>query len=96
MTSSIVQDSFDDIIAKYDPTKNETRNILSKYEKAKLLGLRQEQLARGAEPMVDTRHMKSVYDIAKRELEERTMPLMIMRVLPGGVKEYWRLEDMVL
>lgn len=96
MSSSIVQDSFDDIMAKYDPSKNETRNILSKYEKAKLLGLRQEQLARGAEAMVDTRKYTNIVDIAQRELQERTMPLMIMRVLPGGVKEYWKLEDMVV
>jgi len=94
MTSSIIQDSFEDIMAKYDPAKNESRNILSKYERTKILGLRQEQLARDAKPTVDTRKLKTIQEIAEKELEQRTLPFMIMRVMPNGTKEYWKLEDM--
>lgn len=90
-------EDFNDIHKNYDPSKNTTKNILSKYEKVKIIGLRAEQLQRGATPFVEVeKDMVSVVDIAKKELFERRLPFMLCRKLPNGKKEYWRLIDMVI
>ena len=93
--TQIVED-YADVMHNYDPTKNTTRNVLTRYEKAKLIGMRMEQLARGFPPCVDDTSMSSVRDIAIKELETRTMPFMIARTLPNGKKEYWKLDDMIV
>lgn len=62
------------------------RNYLTKYDIARLIGQRATQLANGAEPTVDTTGMIDYLKIAEKELENRTIPLMIRRVLPNGKK----------
>ena len=90
-------EDFNDIMASYDPTKNKTKNILSKYERVKILGCRAEQLQRGAIPNVSIDENNFVpLEVAKRELAERKIPFMVVRKLPNGSKEYWRLDDMII
>lgn len=91
-----IVDNYADVMHDYDPSKNTTRNVLTRYEKAKLIGMRMEQLSRGFPPCVDDTGMTNVRDIAFKELETRAMPLMIARHLPNGKKEYWKLEDMII
>lgn len=93
--SKIIED-YKDIVNAYDPRTNITKNILSKYEKTKIIGLRMEQLARSADPYVDIGNTFDPYDIAIRELRDRKLPYMICRTLPNGKKEYWRLDDMLI
>lgn len=95
--SKIIED-YKDIIKAYNPKLNITNNILSKYEKTKIIGLRMEQLARQAEPYVDVDTTKPFdpFEISQRELRERKIPFMICRTLPNGIKEYYRLEDMII
>lgn len=90
-------EDYHDVIKSYDPSKNTTRNILTKYEKVKIIGLRAEQLQRGAAPHVefDKDHFNPI-TIATKELETRKLPFMICRTLANGEKEYWRLDDMVM
>lgn len=99
MTSKrqVVQD-FQDITSKYNPDNNKTMNILSKYEKTKIIGMRMEQLARSATPYVDvdTTRPFDPYEIATKELHARKLPFMICRTLPNGEKEYWKLDDMLI
>lgn len=90
-------EDFHDIARNYDPTKNYTRNFLTKYERVKVIGLRAEQLQRGAIPCVDFDEKNfNPIEIATQELQSRKLPFMISRSLPNGEKEYWRLEDMVI
>ena len=91
-------EDFNDIMRKYDPTKNKTKNILTKYERVKIVGLRSEQLQRGADPYVEVDHSKDFNprDIATEELRQRKLPFMIKRPLPDGTSEYWRLDDMII
>ena len=98
MSSIISQDTYTDIVANYNPENNSSKNIMSRYEKAKIIGLRLQQLAAGAEPTVDVKNFKGVdlRTIALEELKQRKLPFMLMRQLPLGVKEYWKLEDLVL
>ena len=94
--SKIVQD-YNDIIASYNPRNNTTKNILSKYEKTKIIGMRMEQLARNAEPYVSIEPGRfNPLEIAEKELMERKLPFMVCRKLPNGKMEYWRLCDMII
>lgn len=93
---TIVED-YHDIIRAYDPSKNSTRNIMTIYEKVKIVGLRAEQLRRGAHPLIEFKGNEfNPIDIATKELYARTLPFMVARTLPNGEKEYWRLEDMII
>lgn len=95
-SSSLIQDTYNNIDSNYNPAKNKSKNIMSRYEKAKIMGLRLQQLAGGAEPTIDTTNFKNIRDIALEELKQRKLPFMIVRNLPLGVKEYWKLEDMLI
>jgi DNA-directed RNA polymerase I, II, and III subunit RPABC2 len=97
-SSKIIQDDFYDIIRAYEPTKNKTKNILTKYERVKIIGLRSEQLQRGADPYVpiDNKIDFNPRDIAIEELKNNKLPFMLRRMLPDGTYEYWRLDDMII
>ena len=89
-------ESFEEIAANYDPLKNTTRNIMSKYEKAKIIGMRIQQLANGATTLVDTSKLKSVQEIVYAELEQKVLPFIVIRALPNGTSEYWKVKDMIV
>lgn len=89
-------EDYSDIMRKYDPSKNTTKNILTKYEKVKIIGIRTVQLARGAEPVVEWEGEFDAKKIAIQELMERKLPFMISRKLPNGSREYYRLDDLII
>jgi DNA-directed RNA polymerase I, II, and III subunit RPABC2 len=91
-------EDFNDIYKKYDCTKNVTSNILNKYEKVKILGLRAEQIQRGAKIYIEVPEINeiSALEIAKMELTQKKIPFMLSRKLPNGNIEYWRLDDMII
>ena len=71
--------------------------ILTKYEKARILGVRAKQLNNGAMPFVKLN--EDVIDsflIAEKELNERKLPFIIQRPMPNGNSEYWKLDDLEL
>jgi len=82
------------VLATYDPSKNVTEPRLFRYELAKILGLREEQIARQAKPLVEVDRKMSVREIVFKELKEKKLPFMICRTLPNNIKEYWKLEDL--
>lgn len=99
MSSKIFQtEDFNDIMKKYNPANNKTKNILSKYERVKIIGLRSEQLQRGADPYVeyDTTVPFNPRAIADEEMRQRKLPFMLRRTLPDNSTEYWRLDDMII
>lgn len=72
-----------------------TYPILTKYEKARILGLRISQLNKGAKPLIE--YNQFIIDnniIAEKELQDKRLPFIIMRPIPNGGKEYWRLQDL--
>jgi DNA-directed RNA polymerase I, II, and III subunit RPABC2 len=87
-------------LAQYDPRKNKSSQVMSKYERSAVMGMRIEQLARGAKPFVqltpEEEARMTPEDVAERELFERRVPFVIKRTLPNGAHEYWRIEDMVI
>lgn len=88
--------NFNDFSAQYQPNLNTSSNRMSKYEFAKIIGLREEELDRGAPPTIPTENLKSTKEICLKELKEKTIPFIISRSLPNGKKEYWRIADMVI
>jgi DNA-directed RNA polymerase I, II, and III subunit RPABC2 len=68
---------------------------LTKYEKARVIGVRAKQINMGAQIFIDVD--PSIIDgaiIAEKELFARKMPFIIRRPLPGGGSEYWNLTDL--
>jgi len=74
---------------------HKTIPILSRYEKARILGERAKQLNCGAEAFIEVDEtLIDGYLIALKELEEKKIPFIIQRPLPNGACEYWSLKDL--
>lgn len=89
--SNVVKDKNGNII---DPF-HKTIPILTKYEKAKIIGIRAQQINSGAEPFiaVDT-NMIDGLTIAHEELMKHKIPFIIRRPMPNGASEYWNINDL--
>ena len=99
--------NMDEIYASSVVTRNEnniivdalhkTNPIMTKYEKARLLGMRTKQLnnSKKIKPYVrvDKPTMNNTI-IAEMELEQKKLPFIIERPLPGGGVEYWNVKDL--
>lgn len=76
---------------------HKTYPFLTIYERTKIIGLRANQLSKGAKPFIAVPdHITDVRDIARLELEQKRLPYIIKRPLPNGKFEYWRLIDLML
>ena len=71
-----------------------TRPFLTKYEKVKLLAYRTNQLARGAKTMIKTKKLMSSKEIAIIELNEKVIPLLLLRPIPNGKSELWNIREL--
>jgi len=88
---TVVRDIKGNII---DPL-HKTLPILSRYEKARILGERAEQINSGAQSFIELDPtMIDGYLIALKELDQKKIPFIIQRPLPNGGSEYWRLCDL--
>lgn len=89
--ATVVRDKQNYII---DPL-HRTLPILTRYEKARILGERARQINAGASPMIDVEPtLIDGYLIALKELEQKRIPFIIQRPLPNGTSEYWRVSDL--
>lgn len=76
---------------------HKTMPFLTKYEKTRILGQRAKQLNQGAQPVIPIdKKIIDGYLIAQLELQQKALPFIIRRPLPGGKSEYWRLADLEL
>lgn len=76
-----------------------TREYFTKYEYTALLSMRAQQLADGGKPLVGIEGLKTsdpmfVWNVAKREIEQRKLPFIIRRQLPDGNSEFWSVQEM--
>ena len=75
---------------------HKTYPFLTKYESARIVGFRSNQLSQGAQPFVTVpEHVTDVREIARMELAAKRLPYIIKRPLPDGTYEYWRLQDLL-
>lgn len=92
--TKVIRNTFGNVI---DPL-HKTLPILTKFERTKILGLRSYQLDNGSEPLVeipDNDTFIPSYIIAEKELNSNKLGFfIIMRPLPNGKREYWKLDDL--
>jgi DNA-directed RNA polymerase I, II, and III subunit RPABC2 len=74
---------------------HKTLPYLTKYERARILGVRAKQINTGATPFVKlSEEIIDGYVIAEMELKEKKIPFIIKRPMPNGGSEYWFLKDL--
>ena len=89
--SKVIKDKSGKIV---DPLHT-TLPILTRYEKAKIIGLRAKQINNGAPVLIDVPHnVIEGLTIAEWELMEKKVPFIIRRPLPNGGSEYWKVSDL--
>jgi DNA-directed RNA polymerase subunit K/omega len=71
-----------------------SKPILTKYEYVRLLTDRSKQLAQGAKPMLKNIQDLSSKEIAKLELKNKIIPLIIERPVPNSTSERWKLSEL--
>ena len=87
----IVRDN-DNIIC--DPL-HKTIPFLTKYEKTRVIGQRTKQIESGALPFIKVpENIIESHIIAELELQQKRIPFIIRRPIPGGGCEYWNLKDL--
>ena len=76
-----------------NPVARKSRPILSKYEATSIIGMRAQQIIRGSTPFVESTEVNPI-DIALEELRAKLIPIIVRRVMPDGVSEYWRMTEL--
>lgn len=69
---------------------------LTKYERARVLGIRALQIGKGAQPMVHIDGLTDAMDIAKRELSRHKIPIVIRRKYPDGSYIDIKVSEMII
>lgn len=78
-------------------SENTTKNVLTKYERVKVLCIRAEQIQRGSPIMFEYDPKKIPWNphrIALEELKQKKCPLIIQRTLPNGKIENFKVNEM--
>ena len=74
---------------------HKTLPILSKYERAKILGQRAKQINNGDKVYIQIPdNIIDSYLIAELELKAKKLPFIIKRPIIGGNSEYWKIKDL--
>ena len=80
--------------SNYFKNERSSRPYITKFEKAKIIGARAEQLADGLKANIRVpEYLTDVREIAEKEFYEKKIPYIIRRKLPDGTFEYFRLTD---
>ena len=88
---------YTDLYQNYDISKNITTPNMTKYEYTQCLGMRAQQIAMGAEPLIEvTEDLDDVVLIATEELRQRKTPFIIKRKIGDNEFEFWKIEDMII
>lgn len=85
-----------EVMTNYQELKKtyKTKPILTKYEKTKIIGIRAQQIASGAKPLIDVpNYLTNSIDIAELELTKRKTPFIVKKKF-GNSFEYWKIEDL--
>lgn len=90
--SKVVRNDKGDIVDGF----HTTAPFLTKYEKARIIGTRAEQIERGAPSFIKDLDENIIHGrtIAIEEFEKKLIPFIIARPLPNKKVEYWKLQDL--
>ena len=67
---------------------------MTKYEYVKILSIRTQQLAKSAKKMALGVQDLSIKEIAKLEIKNKTVPLIIKRPIPNHEPEIWYVKEL--
>lgn len=87
------------LLANYDPLQNVSVMFMTKYERTAMLGIRMEQLSQGSPSVLtddELNGLASTEAIAEKELTLKKIPFLILRTLPSGRHEIFKVEDMII
>lgn len=73
-----------------------SKYIMTKYEKAEIIGLRAAQISNGSPIYIDPKGETDVGRIALMELLQGKLPMKIERTLPNGKIIVIKLKDMII
>lgn len=73
-----------------------TTPYLTKYERARVLGVRALQISMNAPIMVELEGETDPLEIAMKELRQNKIPLIIRRKLPDGSYEDWSVNELIV
>jgi len=101
----IIQNNYNEILALCNIVRNDkglivdelhrTYPFITKYEYARIIGIRSKQLNNGADPFIKlARGVIDGFTIAKLEMDAKKVPFIIARPLPNGSREYWKVQDL--
>lgn len=89
--STIVRNQDGQIVDNF----HKTLPFVTKFERARILGVRAKQINNGAAVMIDVpEHVIDGYTIAQMEYEQKKIPFIVKRPLPNGAVEYWKFADL--
>lgn len=90
-------ESYDEMMKRWEENRDKRKSFpfLTKYEYTKMIGIRAEQISKGAKPLVETEGLVESIDIAEREYKEGKLPFLIERPMPNGTTELWRLDELI-
>lgn len=97
---SYVEDSDTHSLAPKERSTKLTDNLITPYEYARLLMHRATELKLGYKPMIEWNDSYDPIAIAKREIELRVVPLVVVRRIPdlksglGYKEEIWELKNL--
>ncbi len=86
-----VERSYSDYVSK----DKRTLPYINKYERAKILGIRAQQIAKGMKPLVNVTNKTNIYEIVEEEYQKKLIPLIVRRYLPDNTHEDWKLSDFI-
>ena len=80
----------------YDKSKNILSNVLTKYEKTKVIFERMQMISNGSSPYISNPEKYiDIYDIVLEELKQKKVPFIIKRTI-NDRDEYFKLEDLII
>ncbi|KAL3123756.1 hypothetical protein niasHT_009413 [Heterodera trifolii] len=83
-----------DVSDKVASSNRVTTPFMTKYERARVLGTRALQIAMGAPVMVEIEGESDPLEIARKELKDQKIPIIIRRYLPDGSFEDWGIDEL--
>lgn len=84
------------MIYETEETDRITSNIMTKYEKAHILGVRAMQVSKNSPIYTDIGDLTDPLKIAMKELKEKKIPFILKRKMPDGTFERWKVSELIL
>jgi len=86
-----------DFLKNYDPSKNISPPYISKYELTTIIGTRALMISKGAPALIEVPEgIDNTIEIAEMEINAGKCPIIIVRELFDGRKEYFKMKDLII